>query len=330
MKKILITGASGFIGGFLVEEALKRKYDVFAGIRSTSKKTYLVHTEIQFLEADLSDKKVLKEKLKNYDKFDYVIHNAGITKALSKNDFDKANFQNTINLIDALKETTGNPEKFIYISSLEAYGPGNKDTVKAVKDSDEPRPISKYGESKLKAERYIKSLEKFPYLIIRPTGVYGPREEDYFVLYKSIKMGIEIYIGTSEQHITFIYVKDLARLIFDAIESTLTRKSYFATDLKQYTAKEFNQIIKKELGKKTIRIVFPKLFVRSIAYFNEKIHSVFGKIPTLNTEKYKIISSENWLCDSSEISKDFGFVPEYDLNKGVKEAIEWYKQKKRL
>ena len=330
MKKILITGASGFIGGFLVEEALRRKYKVFAGIRSTSSRNYLTHPDIKFLNADLSDKNVLLDKLKIYDKFDYVIHNAGITKALKKKDFDKVNLQNTKNLIEALKETNGIPDKFIYISSLEAYGPGNKDTLEPIKESDEAKPISKYGESKLKAEKYIKSLENFPYLVFRPTGVYGPREKDYFLLYKSIKLGIETYIGTSEQHITFIYVKDLTRLIFDAIESTVSNKSYFTTDLKQYTAKEFNQIVKEELNKRTIRIIFPKLFVKTIAYINEKVYSVFKKVPTLNTEKYKIISCKNWLCDSNNTSVDFGFVPKYDLGKGINESIDWYKKEKLL
>ncbi|MCF6364862.1 MAG: NAD(P)-dependent oxidoreductase [Bacteroidales bacterium] len=330
MKKILITGAGGFIGGFLVEEALKRNYEVYAGIRSTSSKTYLTHPDIKFLNVDLSDKNVLCEKLRTFDKFDYVIHNAGITKALKKEDFDKVNFKSTQNLIEALNETVGFPDKFIYISSLEAFGPGNEDTLQPIKDSDDPKPISKYGESKLKAERYIKSIETLPHLIFRPTGVYGPREKDYFLLYKGVKMGIETYVGTSEQYITFIYVKDLARLIFDAVESTVSGKSYFATDLKQYTAKEFNNVVKEQLNKKTIRIIFPKLFVKTLAFINEKIYSVFRKVPTLNTEKYKIISCKNWLCDSSAIRNDFGFIPKYDLKKGIKEAITWYKKEKLL
>ena len=86
MKKILITGASGFIGGFLVDEALKRNYEVFAGIRKTSNKTYLAHPSIKFVETNLSDKNSLKKTLKSQGKFDYIIHNAGITKTCKKDD----------------------------------------------------------------------------------------------------------------------------------------------------------------------------------------------------------------------------------------------------
>ena len=331
MKKILITGASGFIGGFLTEEALKRNYKVYAGVRNSSKRTYLTNPDIMFFEADLSDKNLLKEMLKNHGKFDYIIHNAGITKTCKKNDFEKVNFQYTKNLIEALTETNCVPDKFIYISSLAAYGPGDEKSLTPIKVSDIPKPISLYGKSKLKSETFIKSLENFPFLILRPTGVYGPREKDYYVMYKTVKKGLETYIGTSEQHITFIYVKDLTHLIFDAIESNISGKSYFATDLNQYTTKEFNDIVKHELNKKTFRIVFPKILVKTIAYFSEKLSCLLlRKASTLNSEKYKEISCKNWLCDGSEISTDFDFIPKYDLQKGIHETIAWYKQNKLL
>lgn len=326
MKKILITGASGFVGGFLVEEALKRQYEVFAGVRSSSNRTHLSDPKITFFESSLSDKERLKESLKKYGKFDFLIHNAGLTKTCQKDGFDKVNFQYTKNLIEALKELDFIPEKFIYISSLAAYGPGDEKTLEPIKDSDTPHPISLYGKSKLKAEQYIKSLIDFPYLIFRPTGVYGPREKDYYLSYKMVKQGLETYIGTSQQHITFIYVKDLSRLILDSLESPISGKSYFVTDLKKYTTKEFNDIVKRILQKKTLSIVFPKSIVKMIAIISEKLSCVFmGKVPTLNTEKFKEISSLNWLCESGDLVKDFDYKAEYDLEKGVQESIDWYK-----
>jgi nucleoside-diphosphate-sugar epimerase len=326
MKKILITGASGFIGSFLVEEAIKRNYEVYAGIRNTSKITYLKDSRIQFFKADLADKEAIKSNLTQFGKFDFIIHNAGITKTCKKSDFEKVNFHYTKNLIEALYETNNIPDKFIQISSLAAYGPGNKKTLKPIQLTDMPKPISLYGKSKLKTEQYIESLKGFPYLIFRPTGVYGPREKDYYVMYKSIKQGLETYIGTSKQQITFIYVKDLSKLVIGALESNITCKSYFVSDLKEYTAYEFNWLIKRVLDKKTITLVLPIFLVKLIAYLSEKISCfLFGKIPTLNTEKIKEISQKNWLCNSSDLVKDFNFQPEYDLGKGVSEAIEWYK-----
>ncbi len=331
MKKILITGASGFIGSFLVEEAIKRNYKVFAGVRNTSKRTYLKDSRIQFFKADLADKEAIKSSLTQVGKFDFIIHNAGVTKSCSKSNFNKVNYQYTRNLIEALYETNTIPKKFIQISSLAAYGPGDEKTLKPINLTDTPRPVSYYGKSKLKTEQYIKSLKDFPYLIFRPTGVYGPREKDYYVMYKSIKQGLETYINTSDQHISFIYIKDLSRFIIDVLNSNITGKSYFVSDLKNYTAKEFSQIVKKELNVKTIALTFPGFWVRILAFLNEKTSCfLFGKIPTLNTEKYKEISQINWLCDSSDLVKDFNFKPEYDLEKGLNETIKWYKQEKLL
>lgn len=328
MKKLLITGASGFIGGFLVEEALKQGFDVYAGIRETSDLSFLKDTRIKFFISDLADKFSIKACLLESGRFDYIIHNAGVTKTCDKEIFEKVNYQFTKNLIETIYETNNIPDKFLFISSLAAYGPGNEKTLNPIKETDEPKPVSFYGKSKLKTELFLKSLDNFPYLIFRPTGVYGPREKDYYLMYKSISSGLETYIGTKDQYISFIYVKDLASLLIDALQSGINQKSYFVSDLNKYTAAEFSRIVKSELEKKTISIVFPKYLIKLIAILGEKIScALLNKVPTLNTEKYKEISQRNWLCDSSDLEKDFNFKPKYDLEKGVHEAIEWYKQK---
>ncbi len=331
MKKILITGASGFIGSFLVEVAIKRNYKVYAGVRNTSNLTYLRDSRIQFFKADLADKEAIKSNLTKFSKFDFIIHNAGVTKSCRKSNFNKVNYQYTKNLIEALYETNTIPQKFIQISSLAAYGPGDEKTLVPINITDTPHPISYYGKSKLKTEQYIKSLKGFPYLIFRPTGVYGPREKDYYVMYKSIKQGLETYINTSNQQISFIYIKDLCKLVIGALDSNITGKSYFVSDLNEYTSYEFNWLIKMKLNKKTIALTFPGFLVRILAFINEKISCFFlGRIPTLNTEKFKEISQKNWLCNSSSLIKDFNFKPEYDLSKGLDETIKWYKKENLL
>ena len=330
MKKVLITGASGFIGSFLVEEALRQGYEVYAGVRNTSKLTYLKDNRIRFFKTDLSDKEAIKNSLNQIDKFDFIIHNAGLTKSCRKNNFAKVNYLYTKNFIEALQESDKVPDKFLFISSLAVFGPGNEKTLQPISATDTPHPITLYGKSKLMAEQYIQSLPDFPYLILRPTGVYGPREKDYYLVYKSIKLHIESYIGTKEQHLTFLYVTDLARLIFDTLESEKIQKAYFVTDLQQYTTQQFNNIIKKTMRKKTLVLVFPKFFIKPFSLVSEKVSCWFGKPAILNSDKYKELISNNWLCKSDEIVKDFGFYPEYDLERGVQETIRWFKKGKLL
>ncbi len=328
MKKILITGASGFIGSFLVEEALSRGYEVYAGVRKSSSKEYLQNPAIHFIELDFSSKKNIKKELQS---FDYIIHAAGLTKSCRETDFELVNYQYTVNLIEALQETNQVPDKFIFISSLAVYGPGNPNKPVPIKVNDPKKPITLYGHSKLKTEKYIQSLTSFSYLIFRPTGVYGPREKDFYVMYKTVKSGIETYIDTKQQYLTFVYVKDLTKVFFDALASDIKQKTYFVTDLNNYTAQDLNNYVKQALKVKTITIIFPRLLIKGLAYLSEKFSCLFtGKAATLNTEKYKEIIQKNWLCDSTELVNDFDYRPKYDLESGLEESIQWYKKNKLL
>jgi nucleoside-diphosphate-sugar epimerase len=330
MDNVLITGASGFIGSFLVEEGLKRNYQVFAGIRKSSSKAYLQDPQIRFIEFDFSSVdsivKTIELLRKENIRFRFIIHNAGVTKAGKKEDYYNVNFLNTKNFIEALQITGSIPEKFIFISSLAAYGPGDPVTMKRVMLSDEPHPIELYGKSKLEAEKYITSLQDFPWLIIRPTGVYGPREKDYYVFFKTVNSGLETYIGSSKQMITFIYVKDLARVLFDALMSPVIHKGYFVSDGDEYDTPSFAAIAKKHLQKKTVKITVAPGIVKQLAFILEKTFGLWGSIPTLNTDKYKVLKSINWLCEVEPFQQDFHFKADYDLDKGVKETIEWYKK----
>jgi len=330
MTNILITGASGFIGSFLVEEGLKRNYSVFAGIRKTSSRKYLNDSRIRFVEFDFSTTTSLAStlsELKNQNiRFDFIIHNAGITKSQKKDDYFRINYLNTRNFIEALLQTGMTPGKFLFISSLAAYGPGDPVTMVPVKLSDEPKPIEIYGKSKLEAEKFIISLHDFPWLILRPTGVYGPRETDYYVFFKTIHSGLEPYIGTRKQILTFIFVKDLVRLAYDALESTIVRKAYFVSDGLEYDSVTFAGITKKHLNKKTFSFTVPAGIVKIIARSLESICSLWGTTPTLNSDKYSVLSSINWKCEVIPLQTDFGFKADYDLDAGVKETLEWYKK----
>lgn len=330
MANVLITGASGFIGSFLVEEGLKRNHEVFAGIRKSSSREYLKDPRIRFVEFDFSSVEkiqsaLLELKAQNI-RFDFIIHNAGLTKAQKKEEYSNVNYRNTRNFIEALLGTEMVPEKFVFMSSLAAYGPGDPETMKPVRLMDEPKPIELYGKSKLDAERFIRSLDSFPWLIFRPTGVYGPREKDYYVFFQTINRGLETYIGRAKQILTFIYVKDLVRVIYDSLPSAVIRKAYFVTDGNEYDTELFSSITKKHLNKKTVRLVFPPSVVKGIAFSLEKFLGLFGKIPTLNTDKYNVMSSTNWRCEVEPLQKDFNFTAEYDLDRGVGETVEWYRK----
>jgi nucleoside-diphosphate-sugar epimerase len=329
MKRILITGASGFIGSSLVDAALQRGYQVIAGIRKSSNKQYLSDERIKFIELDFTDAKKLVQQLRDFTeengKIDYVIHNAGITKAKKIQDYFTVNFQYTKNLADAFVNAGLGPEKFVYMSSLAAYGPGA--TQDPIRCTDEPKPVTSYGKSKLESENYLRSLKDFPYIIVRPTAVYGPRDKDIFILIRMLNRNFEPYIGFGKQILSFVHVKDLARAIFLALESPHKRKEYFVSDGSFYDSRMFNATAKKFLKKKTLAVTIPTFVVKPIAYTTETLAALFGTIATINRERLKEFEARNWSVDITPLQNETGYRAEYNLESGLKDTIEWYKAK---
>ncbi|MDI1356137.1 MAG: NAD(P)-dependent oxidoreductase [bacterium] len=326
MKKILITGASGFIGSFLVEEALTRNYEVYAGIRKTSSKVYLRDARINFLELDFADRDALHKTISTAPHFDFVIHNAGITKALKKEDFFVSNYSYTKLLVEALLFHNNVPSKFIYMSSLAAYGPGNPVTQEAVKESDTPHPVTYYGSSKLQSETYLSLLPNFPYLIIRPTAVYGPRDKDFLSLFKLIRNHLELIVGSNKQQLSFVYVKDLVSAVFLAMESQALNRAFFVSDGKSYKSDVFGNLLKEQLGKNTLRIKVPTLLAFLIASLSESTQYLSGIPALLNRDKLNELKAVNWNCDTTPLVREFGFKPAYDLSSGIQETIFWYRE----
>ena len=178
-KKILVTGSSGFIGSFLVEGGLERGFQVWAGVRKRSSRKYLQDSRIQFAELDFTDSTHLEEQLKQHRMqhggWDYIIHCAGVTKCLDKADFEMGNYWATRLFIETLQRLNMVPERFLYLSSLSVFGPIHEKNYQSITETDVPKPDTAYGLSKLHTEEYLASLKDFPYVIFRPTGVYGPR-----------------------------------------------------------------------------------------------------------------------------------------------------------
>ena len=332
-KRILITGASGFIGGFLVDEALRRDYDVWAGVRSGSSREHLYDERINFIDLQYNDKHALTEQMReaksDFGAWHFVVHNAGITKALNTADFYRINAINTQKLIESLAEAGCSPEKFLLMSSLSSYGPVNEYLFRPITDEDIQQPDSVYGKSKLEAELFLKAQTYFPYIILRPTGVYGPGDKDYLMEMKSIKFGFDLKVGMKKQSISFIYVKDLAVAAFLALENESVRNcSYFVADGDVYTDSEFSGVVRRLLGKRfVINMRIPLWLCYIICVFSELFGSIFGKTVTLNADKYKILKQRNWICDTEPIRRELGFIPKYNLREGLEETIDYCRER---
>lgn len=329
MKRILITGASGFIGSFIVEEALRQGMETWAAVRSSSSRAYLNDQRINFIELDLSDEQRLTEQLKDHQ-FDYVVHAAGVTKCINKDDFRRVNTEGTRHLVAALRALRMPIERFVFLSSLSVMGAiREQQPYTEIREDDTPQPNTAYGKSKLEAEETLKarSEEQFPYVILRPTGVYGPREKDYFIMAKSIKGHSDFAVGYKPQDITFVYVQDVVQAVFLALDHGKTGRAYFLSDGKVYRSATFSNLIRRELGNPWwIRITAPIWILRIVTAVGDIIGRLSGKAIALNNDKYHILRQRNWRCDIQPAIDELGYKPQYDLERGVRETIAWYKK----
>ncbi len=336
---MLIIGAGGFIGGFIAQESLQRGYDTYVAVRASTSRRYLTDSRLHFVVLDYENPETMTDTLiqskPESGKWNYMIYNLGATKCANFADFNKINFIYLRNFVEILQKNELLPERFLYMSSLSALGPGDEKGYEPLTSDTIPNPNTRYGLSKIKAETYLQTVAGLNYIIFRPTGVYGPHEQDYLMMIKSIDNHWDFGVGFRRQMLTFIYVEDLVNAMMDAIAAEVSRKSYIISEPRAYTQSEFRKIVARELGGKwVIPVRLPMWVVYVASVVAEKWGVMKMKPSTLNRDKYKIMKQRNWNADISDAVNDFGFAPKFSLEKGIHETIKAYlcskeKEKKR-
>lgn len=335
-KSVLVVGAGGFIGGFIASEGLSRGYDVWVAVRETTSRRFLTDERLNFVVLDYESAESIAAGLTAAAPdggWDYIVYNLGATKCTNFMDFNRINFQYLCNFTRALTDSGLVPRRFVYMSSLSALGPGDEKGYTPLNSATFANPNTRYGVSKIKAETHLQTLENFPWIIFRPTGVYGPHEQDYLMMIKSIDRHWDFGVGYRKQMLTFIYVKDLVAAIYDALGSApgaVEHKKYIISEPRSYTQKEFRRIVADALGGKwVIPVKLPLWAVKATSIVAEKIGVLRMKPSTLNSDKYKIMKQRNWSCDISDARRDFNFSPRYSLERGIAETVESYRNEQK-
>ena len=327
--RLLVIGAGGFIGGFIAEEGLRRGMDVTVAVRKSTSRRYLTDARLHFLVLDYDDPTALTATFERATPWDYVIYNLGATKAVNYGDFKRVNFEYLRRICEVLKSTGRTPRRFLFMSSLSAIGPGDEKNYTPLDAHTVPAPNTRYGQSKIMAEQYLEHMAGIPYIIFRPTGVYGPHEQDYLMMVKCIDSHFDFGVGFRRQMLTFIYVEDLVRAMFDAFEAGVENRTYIISEPRAYTQKEFRSIVADALGKKwVIPVRLPLWAAWMASAAAEKIAKWQMKASTLNTDKFRIMRQRNWNADISPAVDEFGFNPKVNLREGINRTVEAYRAAK--
>ncbi|MEK6705741.1 MAG: NAD-dependent epimerase/dehydratase family protein [Bdellovibrionota bacterium] len=330
MMKALVTGASGFIGSTLVETLVQKDFDVRVLMRRSSSAANLEGMKYTRIDGDLSDFESLKRAVQGTN---YVFHLAGLTAARDEEVFFKANAAGTELLARAVSETSGLPSRFVYISSLAAAGPSSS-TEPRTEDQVE-KPVSAYGRSKLQGERELfKYKDKFPITIVRPPMVYGPKDKGVFVVIRTVNRGLmPILKGSSSpdghKYYSAVHVDDLCNGIMLAATSndSLGEIFYISGD-GIYSYQELLNTMARCLKKRGLRFSVPGGVIKAVAAGFSVIGAVTGGSFPINLDKVNELIPDFWTCSNNKAKELLHFSPKFDLEIGMSQTIEWYKQKK--
>jgi dihydroflavonol-4-reductase len=325
--KALVTGGTGFIGSHLVEALLQQGVQVRCLLRKSSDLKWLQGLPIEFIQGDCSDKTSLAEAVKGAD---WIFHLAGVTKAIREETYFEVNGFGTENLIHACLENNPRLQKFIYVSSQAAAGPSRNWNKK--KESDPCEPVSLYGQSKRMGEELVLAhVHELPVLILRPSGVYGPRDKDIFTFFKCLSKRINPCLIGQDRHLSLCFVQDIIRgILLAAGTQTKSGEIFFLSDGNDYRMQEIGDIFAQAMGVTALCIRVPKQMILGIAFFSEYL-SKFSKRPALlNRDKAEEMIQKDWVCDITKAKTVLGFEPRFPLSEGAKITFEWYKKENWL
>lgn len=320
--KILVTGATGFLGGKTIELILKEGHEVVALVRSTSN-TEGLPKNIEVREADLFDVTSLESAVQDIDA---VFHFAAYFDFYPRDEelMFKVNVEGTKNLMNACVGTQ--VQRFIYCSTTETMGPirfppGTEDT--------ELKPDFSYGESKVQAENAIRDISKdtdLPHIILRPTGVMG--EGDLYAMYEVAE---QLYKGkvfalpsNLSAQIMYTHVDDVVSGFVAALTpvSALNNTFILCPD-EPISWEEFVEVMTTHLGVKPPRLRVPAIFAKFgmvllSPFKNRKKNSFFWHGKSVD------IMLNDRVYSNDKAKRLLGWTPKVTMVEGFQRAIDWY------
>ena len=323
----VVTGASGFVGSHLVDLLLEKNYKIRCIIRKTSNLRWLEGKDVELHICELTDKEGLR---KIFEGADYIYHIAGVVKSKKPEGYFKGNVGTTKVLLDVAIEFKDSLKRFVVVSSATASGPSPLN--KPVSEGSQRKPITTYGRSSLAKEELTETyMDKLPITICKVAAVYGERDTEIFIFFRTFSKGLMTKIGLNDKQVSLIHVADAVKGLFMAATSEkATGQTYFITSEKYYTWEEVGNATSKVMNKKPFTVKIPHFIVYIIAAIAQFFSMFSNKAATLNIEKGKDITRPAWISDYRKAYRDLGFKQEISLEEGIRRTVEWYKQMKWL
>jgi len=320
--KVLVTGASGFVGQHLIAELLIKKFSVKALLLPDEKDKW--DKAVEIIHGDIQHVDTLYPAVRDID---LVFHLAAVKGAFKNAPYQDININGTKNLVEAIKKVNPNIRRLIFLSSQAAAGPCSKN--KMLTENDPCNPIDNYGRSKLESEKFLVNQTDIPFTILRIAPIYGPGNSPLSggdVLYRMTGHKIFLSISPGERYLQMIHIRDAINAIMMAQESEVTiNDTYFITipeicswrnmGLKYLQAQNLKGIV---LPVNVIALRFVVLTIKVYRWFKGLSNQGLDEIADYFFQRY-------WLCSPAKAKKDFGFEAKISLDEGILELVQWYK-----
>jgi nucleoside-diphosphate-sugar epimerase len=324
VMRAVVTGGAGFIGSHLIEALLARDDEVVCVERAGASRRWLAGLEVAYRDTGLDDVRALSAAFAGAD---VVFHLAGLTEARARRDFYAVNTEGTARVFRAAAAHNGRAPRVVLMSSLSALGPCRNGGGDRLSPDTVPYPISHYGHSKLLAEAIAHAFaDRVPATIVRPTSVYGPRERGVLKLFRLVRRGVALTVGSWDRQVSLIHVGDVVQGLLAAADSPrAVNRTYCLAHPEPVTWRGFARAVGAALGREPLLVSVPASLAWGIAVAAEACARLRGAAAILNRERMRELVQHRWVCDVSRAVTDLGFHPCYGVDRGVAETAAWYR-----
>jgi dihydroflavonol-4-reductase len=324
--KYLITGATGFLGPYLLKKLVSQGHGCRCLVRSSSHLDHLKVPGVEFVYGDVTKPDTLKGIAQDMDALVHMatlghMSNFSVTQEM----FDQVNVQGTFNIMqEGLRAGVG---QVVHCSTVAAMG-----ISKAVPSNEESvcYPHHPYGRSKLKAEQQIKRMvsEKgLPASIIRFSMIYGPGDpRDILKLVRMAKKGLFPKVGQRPKLTPLIHAEDAVEGLLAVIERGRAGEVYLITNHQSEPFDKIREIVQDALKMKKFYLYVPEWAALLAASLIEKFFGLFGKTPPVSRKNIQSTLADR-VFSVTKAEKELGFRSKIEPEQGLKETVEWYVDK---
>lgn len=317
---VALTGGTGFVGSHVADALLAAGFRVRALVRRPDDVAWLKETAVDLVKGDVRDAASLPALVEGAAA---VVHVAGKTSARNEAEYQASNEGGTQNVAAAVRAHA--PHAHVVLVSSQAAGGPSLGGV-PVKASDDPRPVSSYGRSKLAGEKALRR-SGVPFTILRPCAVYGPRETAIRDLFVAASRGIVPVLAGGRPRIQLVYGPEVAAAVAGALARGPRGETFYVAHPEVLDYGAVAETLAGLPSSRPARIPVPAFVIRGAGGL-VGLFSALGKgPPVFNSEKAEEMLQEAWLCDVTETQVALGQPFQTDFRTGARLTWDWYKSR---